>query len=67
MGRGTGWLYWITSYLIALAVLVLAKRKGAMFHPDSPSFSSHFHEKCGGILPQSLITSLSRSIERWGC
>ncbi len=26
--RGTGWLYWITSYLIALVVLVLVKRKG---------------------------------------
>lgn len=36
LNRGTGWFYWITSYLIALAILVLAKRKGDV--PSGLSF-----------------------------
>lgn len=35
--RGSGWLYWITSYLIAWALLVRAQRKG-----DVPSGISFF-------------------------
>jgi len=27
LNRGTGWLYWVTSYLIAMAILLLARRK----------------------------------------